>query len=149
MPDMLDPKRPVQVVLHFDGWGLSSGPGRQGSLRRLPRRLRETASKRGTVRDVDQEHWAQQMSAVVGARTAQQPQIVAVLVPGRGKSEFGDFPTYGHVDEVFGKVTAFDAEAIERTMSWATNKSKPSTRSWPPTRSTPRYYGIPDGWAPR
>ena len=32
-----------------------------------------------------------------------------ILVQGRGKSEFGSFPTYGYVEEVFSKVSALSA----------------------------------------
>ena len=109
MPDTLDAKRPVQVVLHFHGWGFRQEKGIKDPFAGYLVASGNTASKKGTVRDVDQEHWEQQMSAVVGARSADQPQIVAVLVQGRGKSEFGKFPTYGYVQEVFSKVSALSA----------------------------------------
>jgi hypothetical protein len=106
MPDTLDPDRPVQVVLHFHGWGFRQEKGVKDPYAGYLVASGRTASKKGDVRDVDQEHWAQQISAVVGARSATQPQIVAILVQGRGKSEFGTVPTYGYVQEVFGKVGA-------------------------------------------
>lgn len=106
MPDKLDPDRPVQVVLHFHGWGFRQEKAVKDPYAGYLVASGNTASKKGDVRDVDQEHWEQQISMVVGARSAKQPQIVAVLVQGRGKSEFGDFPTYGYVQEVFSKVSA-------------------------------------------
>src|SRR5262249_6515686 len=106
MPDKLDPDRPVQVVLHFHGWGFRQEKGVKDPYAGYLVASGRTASKKGDVRDVDLEHWEQQMSAVVAARSAEQPQIVAILVQGRGKSEFGNVPTYGYVQEVFGRVSA-------------------------------------------
>jgi len=109
MPDTLDAKRPVQVVLHFHGWGFRQEKGAKDPYAGYLVASGNTASKQGSVRDVDQEHWEQQMDAVVDARSADQPQVVAILVQGRGKSEFGSFPTYGYVQEVFSKVSALSA----------------------------------------
>ena len=106
MPDKLDADRPVQVVLHFHGWGFRQEKGVKDPYAGYLVASGRTASKKGDVRDVDLEHWEQQISAVVAARSAKQPQIVAILVQGRGKSEFGNVPTYGYVQEVFGKVPA-------------------------------------------
>jgi hypothetical protein len=65
----------------------------------------------GTVRDVDQEHWEQQIGAVSKERAKNPkdpqsvagPQIVAVLAEGRGMSDFGDVPTFDYIKDVFTK----------------------------------------------
>ena len=62
---------------------------------------------KGTVRDVDQEHWEQQIGAVSAERAAKPndqtsvagPQIVAVLAQGRGMSDFGNVPTFDYVKD--------------------------------------------------
>ena len=57
------------------------------------------------MRDVDQEHWEQQIGAVNTERAAQNgPQIVAILAQGRGMSDFGNVPTFDYVQDVVSKV---------------------------------------------
>jgi hypothetical protein len=95
VPDKLDPDKPVQVILHFHGWVFREGDPYAGYL---------VAKKgghvpEGTVRDVDQEHWEQQMSSMAG----QGPQVVAILAQGRGQSDFGKFPTFEYVRDVLEK----------------------------------------------
>ncbi len=109
MPDVLDPKRPTQVILHFHGWGFRAGDPFAGyavATGELPGQ-----GAKGQVRDVDQEHWEQQMGAVGKERAAKPddpksvagPQIVAVLAQGRGMSDFGDVPTFDYIADVFAK----------------------------------------------
>jgi hypothetical protein len=53
----------------------------------------------GTVRDVHLEQWEQQLASLKG----QGAQVVAILARGRGKAEFGDFPTFEYVRDVLEK----------------------------------------------
>ena len=108
MPDALDPERKTQVVLHFHGWGFRDIDPYAGYAVATGQRAGQGA--KGTVRDVDQEHWAQQMGAVGKERAANPhptkvagPQIVAVLAQGRGMSDFGDVPTFDYIKDVFDK----------------------------------------------
>ncbi|HST81577.1 MAG TPA: hypothetical protein VLL08_07555, partial [Kineosporiaceae bacterium] len=109
MPDKVDPRRPVQVILHFTGYGFRSGDPyagytvAAGGQRKI---------KQGTVRDVDQEHWEQQIGAVNKDRvTGGGAQVVAVLAQGRGRSEFGEVPTFDYVRDVFANVAELSAVA--------------------------------------
>jgi D-alanyl-D-alanine carboxypeptidase len=101
MPDQLTAKE-VQVVLHFHGYGFRGdldpyagytvASGRKGGT---------PASRRGTVRDVDQEHWEQQIGEVNRERArSQAPPVIAILAQGRGPSQFGGFPTFDYVEDV-------------------------------------------------
>ena len=109
MPDTLDPKRPTQVILHFHGWGFRNIDPYAGYAVATGQGAGQGV--KGTVRDVDQEHWAQQMGAVSKERAARPqdpasvagPQIVAVLAQGRGMSDFGNVPTFDYVKDVFTK----------------------------------------------
>ena len=101
MPDTIDPTRPTQVVLHFHGWGFRNIDPYAGYAVATGQNPGQGA--KGTVRDVAQEHWAQQMGAVSRERTAARPQIVAVLAQGRGMSDFGNVPTFDYVKDVFDK----------------------------------------------
>jgi hypothetical protein len=89
VPDKLEPDKPVQVILHFHGWGFRTGDPFAGYL----------TSPAGKVRDVAQEHWEQQISSLTG----QGAQVVAILAQGRGKSDFGSFPTFEYVRDVLEK----------------------------------------------
>ncbi|MGZ4184032.1 MAG: hypothetical protein ACXVVQ_04435 [Solirubrobacteraceae bacterium] len=89
VPDKLDPDRPVEVLLHFHGWGFRKGDPFAGYL----------VGPAGTVRDVNQEHWEHQISSLQG----QGAQVVAILAQGRGKSDFGSFPTFEYVRDVLEK----------------------------------------------
>ena len=107
-PDTLDASRPTQVILHFHGWGFRDIDPYAGYAVATGQNARQGAT--GTVRDVDQEHWAQQIGAVSKERaadpaksTAAGPQIVAVLAQGRGMSDFGNVPTFDYVKDVFDK----------------------------------------------
>jgi hypothetical protein len=104
MPDKVDPARPIQVVLQFHGFGFRQTPHAHDPYAGYLVASGQTASAKGTVRDVDQEHWEQQISAVMADRGAGQPQIVAILVQGRGNSFFGNVPTYAYVNEVLGRI---------------------------------------------
>jgi hypothetical protein len=111
VPKTLDPTRPVQIVVHFHGWGFrfddnahdpyagylvaKGGAGRPGA---------------GTVRDVDQEHWEQQVASLNG----QGPQVVTILAQGRGTSGFGDFPTFEYVRDVLLKSGRPDLETVAK-----------------------------------
>jgi hypothetical protein len=88
-PDKLDPSKPIQVILHFHGWGFRPGDPFAGYL----------VGPGGKVRDVDQEHWEHQISSLKG----QGAQVVAILAQGRGKSDFSSFPTYEYVRDVLQK----------------------------------------------
>ena len=77
------------MILHFHGWGFRKGDPFAGYL----------VGPAGTVRDVAQEHWEQQISSLKGAG----PQVVAILAQGRGKSDFSDFPTFEYVRDVLKK----------------------------------------------
>ena len=95
LPDQLDLDKPVQVILHFHGWVFRPGDPYAGYL---------VAGKggsvtEGTVRDVHLEHWEQQLKSLKG----QGAQIVAILAQGRGKAEFGGFPTFEYVRDVLEK----------------------------------------------
>ena len=89
VPDKLDTDKPVQVILHFHGWGFRKGDPFAGYL----------VGPSGTVRDVAQEHWEHQISSVSG----QGSQVVAILAQGRGKSDFSNFPTFEYVRDVLEK----------------------------------------------
>ncbi len=104
VPDTLDREKPVQVILHFHGWGFRRGDPYAGYL---------VAKKggqmpEGSVRDVDQEHWEQQISSLAG----QGPQVVAILAQGRGQSDLGDFPTFEYVRDVLKKSGRKDLDAL-------------------------------------
>jgi hypothetical protein len=89
VPDHLDPDLNVQVILHFHGWGFRKGDPFAGYL----------VDRGGTVRDVHQEHWEHQISSLQGHGA----QVVAILAQGRGKSDFGSFPTFEYVRDVLEK----------------------------------------------
>ena len=89
VPDKLEPDKPVQVILHFHGWGFRAGDPFAGYL----------VAPGGTVRDVTQEHWEHQISSLKG----QGAQVVAILAQGRGKSDFSSFPTFEYVRDVLEK----------------------------------------------
>jgi hypothetical protein len=89
MPDKLERDKPVQVILHFHGWGFRKGDPFAGYL----------VDPGGKVRDVDQEHWEHQISSLKG----QGAQVVAILAQGRGKSDFSSFPTFEYVRDVLEK----------------------------------------------
>ncbi|WP_163568098.1 M15 family metallopeptidase [Fodinicola feengrottensis] len=92
-------KEPVQVVLHFHGYGFRGGDPYAGYT------VSAEAGKKGTVRDVDQEHWEQQLGAVDKEREAAKgPSVVTILVQGRGMSDFGKVPTFDYIADVFSKV---------------------------------------------
>jgi hypothetical protein len=95
VPDKLEPDKPVQVILHFHGWGFREGDPYAGYLVAAS----GSSAPGGTVRDVAQEHWEQQMSSLKG----QGAQVVAILAQGRGKSDFGSFPTFEYVRDVLKK----------------------------------------------
>jgi hypothetical protein len=109
MPDKVDPKRPVQVILHFHGWGFRGGTDPYAGYTVASGAMGAPHGKAGTVRDVDQEHWEQQIGAVNKARAAKDPdkpgpQTIAILAQGRGMSDFGNVPTFDYVADVFSKV---------------------------------------------
>jgi hypothetical protein len=104
VPDTLDPDKPVQVILHFHGWGFRSGDPYAGYLTAK----QGSSAPGGTVRDVAQEHWEQQMSSVAG----QGPQVVAILAQGRGQSDFGSFPTFEYVTDVLKKSGRSDLDKV-------------------------------------
>jgi hypothetical protein len=95
VPDKLEPDRPVQVILHFHGWGFRKGDPYAGYLIAA----KGSSAPADTVRDVAQEHWEQQISSLKG----QGAQVVAILAQGRGKSDFSDFPTFEYVRDVLKK----------------------------------------------
>lgn len=112
MPDKVAAGRPVQVVLHFHGWGFRSGSDAQDPYAGYTVATGGPTSSqgaKGTVRDVDQEHWEQQIGAVARERGAAGAQIVAVLAQGRGPSDFGDVPTFDYIKDVFAHVPALSA----------------------------------------
>lgn len=109
MPDQVDVTRPLQVVLHFHGWGFRSGSDAQDPYAGYTVASGGPTSSqgaKGTVRDVDQEHWEQQIGAVARERGAAGAQIVAVLAQGRGPSDFGNVPTFDYLHDVFAHVPA-------------------------------------------
>ena len=89
VPDKLEPDKPVQVILHFHGWGFRKDDPFAGYL----------VAPSGTVRDVTQEHWEHQISSLRGEGS----QVVAILAQGRGKSDFSSFPTFEYVRDVLEK----------------------------------------------
>jgi len=94
VPDKLVTDTPVQVILHFHGWVFRKGDPYAGYL------VGAKGTRRaGKVRDVDQEHWEQQLSSLKGRGS----QVVAILAQGRGKADFGDFPTFEYVRDVLEK----------------------------------------------
>jgi hypothetical protein len=95
LPDTLDLAKPVQVILHFHGWIFRVGDPYAGYLVAT----KGSSAPGGTVRDVSQEHWEQQISSLKG----QGAQIVAILAQGRGKADFGSFPTFEYVRDVLEK----------------------------------------------
>ena len=100
MPDTLDPGKPVRIVLHFHGWGFRwDDKARDPYAGYLVAKGGGGRPAAGTVRDVHQEHWEQQLSAVQGQGT----QVMAILAQGIGKSQFGAFPTYEYVRDVLIK----------------------------------------------
>lgn len=94
---------PVQVILHFHGYGFRNGDPYAGFA----------TSKAGKTRDYHQEHWEQQTGQVGKERAAAntgvaadkaQPSIVTILAQGRGKSDFGEVPTFDYIADVLSKV---------------------------------------------
>jgi hypothetical protein len=88
--DKLD--KPVQVLLHFHGWGFRGGDPYAG--------YRIGKDKGGTVRDVHQEHLEQQVGAFVKNNG---PLVVGILAQGVGTSDFGDIPTFEYIRDVLLK----------------------------------------------
>jgi hypothetical protein len=112
MPDTVDKDRPVQVILHFHGWGFRGGTDPYaGYLVASGEEGGAPGSARGTVRDVDQEHWAQQIGAVNKERATAGggPQTIAILAQGRGMSDFGNVPTFDYVQDVLSRVPELKA----------------------------------------
>jgi hypothetical protein len=95
VPDKLELDQPVEVILHFHGWGFRKGDPYAGYLVAAS----GGSVPGGTVRDVAQEHWEQQIASLSGKGA----QIVAILAQGRGKSEFGGFPTFEYIRDVLEK----------------------------------------------
>jgi hypothetical protein len=95
VPGTLDPAKPVQVILHFHGWGFRGVDPYAGYLVAA----KGSSAPEGTVRDVAQEHWEQQIASLNGHGA----QVVAILAQGRGKSDFGSFPTFEYVRDVLEK----------------------------------------------
>ncbi len=85
-----NPKNPIQVILHFHGFGFRPGDPYAGYRPR----------KDDTVRDIALDHLEQQIGAVTGGT-----QVVAILAQGIGKSQFGKIPTFAYVRDVLGKTT--------------------------------------------
>lgn len=95
---------PVQVILHFHGFGYRGGDPYAGYLV-ASGGGGSTKSPAGTTRDYHQENWEQQTGAVGKERVATGgPAIVTILAQGRGKSEFGQVPTFEYIADVFSKV---------------------------------------------
>lgn len=111
VPDTLDPTQPVQIVVHFHGWGFRFDDNAHdpyaGYLVAKGGAGRPAA---GTVRDVDQEHWEQQMASLKGHGS----QVVTILAQGRGTSEFGDFPTFEYVRDVLLKSGRADLDKVAK-----------------------------------
>jgi len=100
MPDKLDPNRPVQIIVHFHGWGFRwDEKARDPYAGYLVSKGGGGRPAAGTVRDVHQEHWEQQLSSFQGKGT----QVMAIFAQGIGKSQFGSFPTYEYVRDVLMK----------------------------------------------
>ncbi len=102
MPDQIPEGRGLQVILHFHGFGFRGGDPYAGYL--VAKGNQNVAA--GTVRDVDQEHWEQQLGAVNAGRLAGQPLAAAILAQGRGPEDFGKTSTSEFVQDVLGKVPA-------------------------------------------
>jgi hypothetical protein len=100
MPDTLDANQPVQIILHFHGWGFrwddKAHDPYAGYLVSKGGGGRPAAGK---VRDVHQEHWEHQLSTFQGKGA----QVMAIFAQGIGKSQFGSFPTYEYVRDVLIK----------------------------------------------
>jgi hypothetical protein len=111
MPDTVAKDRAVQVILHFHGWGFRGGTDPYaGYLVASGAKGGAPGSALGTVRDVDQENWAQQIGAVNTERVTQGgPQTVAILAQGRGMSDFGNVPTFDYVQDVLSRVPELTA----------------------------------------
>ncbi len=107
----LDLEQPVQVILHFHGWGFRGGDPYAGYL------VAKKGGKmpEGSVRDVDQEHWEQQMSSLAG----NGPQVVAILAQGRGQSDFGRFPTFEYVRDVLKKSGRTDLDTLAESANYS------------------------------
>lgn len=103
-PDKLDLDQDVQVILHFHGWGFRRGDPYAGYLVAK----KGGSMPEGSVRDVDQEHWEQQISSLAG----NGPQVVAILAQGRGQSDFGKFPTFEYVRDVLKKSGRTDLDTL-------------------------------------
>src|SRR6185312_15128024 len=97
MPDILKPKKPIQVLLHLHGFG--------SGYRELKKGKSDYAHvlKEGETRDEDLYQLPEQLAAVM---KAPDRQVIAVLPQGRGAGSggmFGDLasnPT-AYLDEVF------------------------------------------------
>jgi hypothetical protein len=119
MPDQIPEGTPLQVILQFHGFGFRGGDPYAGYL--VAKGDSNVAA--GSVRDVDQEHWEQQLGAVNAGRTKGQPLAVAILAQGRGPDDFGDTATSAFVQQVL---------ATRRTTrpTWSScSTPKPSVRS--------------------
>lgn len=99
-------KEGLQVLLHFHGFGFRKKDDPYAGYTVASGELAAKGA-RGTVRDVDQEQWPQQIGKVSGVSAVPAapsgPLIVAILAQGRGRSEFGDFPTSAYVADVLTK----------------------------------------------
>jgi hypothetical protein len=111
MPDKLDLTQPVQVVLHFHGWVFRNVDPYAGYLVAG----KGGGVKEGTVRDVHQERWEQQIASLKG----QGAQVVAILAQGRGKAEFGSFPTFEYIRDVLKKSGVTDLDTLAESANYS------------------------------
>ena len=92
LPLGLDPKAPVDVMLHLHGFGYRSGDPYAG--------WRQDQGS-GTVRDVDQDRIEEQMKAAVDSNS-DAAQTIVILVQGVGASDFGKLAYNDYAKEALG-----------------------------------------------
>jgi hypothetical protein len=101
VPSTLKPTLPVDVMVHLHGYtGRSSDPYAGWRQQTVGKRDNVPGKKAGeaTVRDVDWDQIPQQMAA------SGNPQLMAILPQGVGRSEFGRFQQTSYIDEVIGRL---------------------------------------------
>jgi hypothetical protein len=108
VPDNLLTDQPIQVILHFHGWGFRSFDPYAGYLK--------GKDKGNTYRDVEQEHLEEQIGPLESQVAGGPPQIVGILAQGIGTSKFGDVPTFDFIRDVLEKSGRFPDPLPEFTV---------------------------------
>lgn len=101
VPSTLKPELQVHVMVHLHGYTGRSFDPYAGWRQQKVRKDGEVPGKKAgqaTVRDVDWDQIPKQMF------DSGNPQLMAILPQGVGRSEFGDFQQQSYIDEVMGRL---------------------------------------------